>query len=195
MPSKALHRFENKLNDVQALLDIHGDISGGGRGRRNAKLRVLHKASIALLVAAWETYIEALLEEGVLFISGIALSGSEATIKYEELQDLIKENVQQASKRLHTANSVNVRNLFRNGIGIEDIRECWGRRGMNCKEACRALDQLLDERHSIVHGAITDPEYSKRDVILWRKFLRITVEGTDREVKNRIRSLTGKNPW
>ncbi|HET6400894.1 MAG TPA: HEPN domain-containing protein [Candidatus Kapabacteria bacterium] len=193
MSSRAFSRFETKLNDVQALLDIHRDITGSGRGK--VKLRVLHKAAIALLVAAWETYIESLLEEGVLHVSGLALAGNQPDVQYPALQELIKENVQQATKRLHTAKSDNVLILFRNCFGMDDIRQCWGRRGMDWKRAYRALDQLLDERHSVVHGALHDPEYHRRDVELWRKFLRITVDRTDREVKNRIRSLTGKNPW
>jgi hypothetical protein len=195
MSSNASIRFKNKLTDVQALLDIHGDISGLGRGRRRSNLRVLHKSAIALLVAAWETYIEALLEEGVLLISGIVLSGTQANVQYNELQELIKENVQQATKRLHTAKSDNVLILFRNCFGIEDIRESWRRPGMDWKRAYRALDQLLDERHSVVHGAITDPEYSKRDVILWQQFLQVTVDRTDLAVSKRIRKLTGKPPW
>jgi|SRR5665213_739719 len=195
MASKASIRFENKLKDVHALLDIHGDISGSRRGRREAKLRVLHKASIALLVAAWETYIESLLEEGVLFISGSALSGTEAEVHYDELQLLIKENVQQAVRRLNTANAENVQVLFRNCFGIEDIRESWGRTGLDWKKAYLALNQLLRERHSIVHGAMNDPEYRKRDVKSWLQFLRITVERTDLVVRDRIQALTGKTPW
>ncbi len=194
MPSNASIRFKNKLTDVQALLDIHRDISGLGRGRRRSSIRVLHKSAIALLVAAWETYIEALLEEGVLLISAVALSGTQVNVQYSELQELIKGNVQQATKRLHTAKSDNVLILFRNCFGIEDIRQSWGRPGMDWKKAYRALDQLLDERHSEVHGATTDPEYSKRDVILWQQFLQVTVDRTELAAMKRIRELTGKLP-
>jgi RiboL-PSP-HEPN len=195
MASNASNRFDTKLKDVQGLLDIHQESSGIGRGRREAKLRVLHKASIALLVAAWETYIEALIEEGVAAISGVVISGTAPRIKYEELKDLIKGSIQQAVNRLNTANSDNILGLFRASFGIEDIRTFWGRPGMDCKKAYVALDQLLRERHSIVHGAIHDPEYRKRDVILWRQFLEINVRKTDIVVRKRVFELTGKYPW
>ncbi len=195
MVSNASNRFKHKLQDVQALLDIHTDSSGRGRGRRESKLRVLHKAGIALLVAAWETYIESLLEEGILRISDSALSGNDSNIKYKTLQELIKENVQQATNRLNTANSNNVLILFRNCFGIGDIRRSWGRPGMDWEKAYTALDQLLRERHAIVHGASSDPEYQKRDVILWQQFLQITVDRTDLAARKHIAALTGKNPW
>lgn len=195
MPSKSFARFEEKLVDVHNLLDIHTELDShkGKSGRRRASLQVLHKAGIALLVGAWETYVESLLEEGVMYLSTVSILGTDPEIKYANLQVLVKANVDQVTKRLHTPNSNIVRELYSNGFGIDDIRTVWRWQNMGWEQAFRALDQLLSARHSVVHGG--DREFQKSDVKGWRGFLQTLVQKTDRAVSDHIKLLTGKNPW
>ena len=203
MASQARARYEIKIADVQSLLEIHSEQGGTGRGRRKTRLRVLHKAAIALLVAAWETYIETVLEEAAMALLTevfLSLSPPASRLKkkrnwIQDQQDLIKVNVQQVTKRFNTADSRNVKQLFSSVLGIANICIKWNRQGMDWEKAKTALDQLLAERHRIVHGSTVDPEYSKTDVSNWRAFITITVNRTDDAIGDHLHSLTGKFPW
>lgn len=194
MYSQAYARYEKKISDIECLLDIHSDISDGKRGRKPAKLRVLHKSAIVLLTAAWETYIESLLEESMMFLSKTALAGPTGRIQYSLLQDVVKKSVEKELKRLNTPNSGAVKLLFKNLLGLADVTIAWKRQGLK-SDPTATLDALIESRHRIVHGSISDPEFVKGDVLWYKKYLNITVQKTDIETRKHLKFLTGTNPW
>lgn len=62
--STAKVHFEAALADVDTLLEFHEVLHGGPRpGRRTARLQSLNKSAIVMLCAAWETYIETVIQE------------------------------------------------------------------------------------------------------------------------------------
>jgi hypothetical protein len=194
MYSQAYARYEKKISDIGCLLDIHGDISDGKRGRKPAKLRVLHKSAVVLLIAAWETYIESLLEDSMMFLSKTALAGPTGRIQYSLLQDVVKKSVEKELKRLNNPNSGAVRLLFKNLLGLADVTIAWKRQRLK-SEPTATLDALIEARHRIVHGSISDPEFVKADVLWYKKYLTITVQKTDIETRRHLNFLTGENPW
>lgn len=71
MPSESFKEFEKNLTDVKRLVSLHNTLSRpngtGGRGKRG--LGHLTRAGIVLLCAAWERYVESVLEEGAGFLA------------------------------------------------------------------------------------------------------------------------------
>ena len=195
MSSQAYTRFDRKLEDVQSLLDIHKNITRNGTGKRVSEFRVLNKSAIVLLVASWETYVESLLEESVLFLLEKRFAGTPSQNQHSILQDLLRISVQKEVKRLHTPKSDAVKTLFASILGIQNVRKVWGKDAQKSEAAANALDALLEMRHRIVHGAPSDPEFTKTHVISYRQFLRNIVRKTDDETKKHLLFLTGSNPW
>ncbi len=193
MSSQALARFDQKLIDVDRLASIHVQLSGIARGRRSQELAVLNKSAIVLLTAAWETYIESVCEEAGGFMCSVVLAGPEP-LRYLELQDLIKGNIQTVVNRLHTPSWQNVRDLARTVLGMPDITIFWTRNTMDQRQVRRALNEWLDDRHGIAHGA-EDREFILGDVKRFRSFLHVTVCNSDKAIGKHVEALIGKHPW
>jgi hypothetical protein len=64
MPSQARIAFENNRQDVERLMEIHGDLAGDTPGRKHG-VEVLNKSAIVLMCAVWEAYCEDLAAEAV----------------------------------------------------------------------------------------------------------------------------------
>ena len=64
MPSKAREAFDKNADDIDRLLEIHGDLGGALPGRRY-KLEVLNKSAIVLITSFWEAYCEDLAGESL----------------------------------------------------------------------------------------------------------------------------------
>ena len=62
--STARKAFDANCQDVNRLLDVHGQIGGSGPGRRYG-LEVLNKSAVVLVTAFWEAYCEDLATEAL----------------------------------------------------------------------------------------------------------------------------------
>jgi len=71
MPSESSKEFQQNLTDVKRLVSLHNNLSRpngtGTRGKRG--LGHLTRGGIVLLCAAWERYVESVLEEGASFLA------------------------------------------------------------------------------------------------------------------------------
>lgn len=64
VPSQARAAFEENREDVERLMEIHGDLAGDAPGRKRG-VEVLNKSAIVLMCAVWEAYCEDLAAEAV----------------------------------------------------------------------------------------------------------------------------------
>jgi hypothetical protein len=64
MGSAARKAFGQNCDDIDLLLEIHGDLGGDAPGRRR-RLEVLNKSAIVLITAVWEAYCEDIVAEGL----------------------------------------------------------------------------------------------------------------------------------
>ena len=96
---------------------------------------------------------------------------------------------------LNTPDSDHIQSLLYNLLGIEDITESWARRGKNREGARNTLDEFMERRHEIAHGALVESEPVKVDVKRFHEFLSRTVSQTDRRVGNLLKSILGSEVW
>jgi hypothetical protein len=66
MPSNSFGEFEGLLGSVDQLTIIHRKLQQG-RGRRHEQ-DAIHRAGVVLAVAAWQAYVEKVLNEGLQYI-------------------------------------------------------------------------------------------------------------------------------
>jgi hypothetical protein len=219
VPSKAFATFESKLaSDVSVLRDIVNELTGSAPGKREQRLKVLHRSSIVLLSAAFESYCESVLLEATEALSafctspsmlpkellrniaiqkGIAKNKSELfpwNFAADRWRDLAVNYATHRTEQLNTPNSSNIRELFKDLLGIEDICSLWGRKNMTAERACIALDELIEQRGSIAHGGESS-DVVLSDVERFENFLRQTVSMTDDVIESMLKSALAETAW
>ena len=104
-------------------------------------------ASWAMLVAAWEAYLERLIRE----VQQIITDPSQA--KLSAVLALLKLISEKEIKRFNTPNSENSRNLLYQHTGYDPINDWqWTTRGLTGIQTRTRLDEILRVRHSFAHG-------------------------------------------
>lgn len=221
MPSKAADEFDIRLEDVAVLLSLHALQGGDRRGRRATNLEVIHRSALVILTASWEAYIESVAAEAVEAMAhGLhnALQlPSELKTAYltqkglhsddrdkQELrtwrladQGWRTEIIHYAKNRVKPLNTPKrdvIDPLFCDLLGIKRISDSWGRRGLRVNAGVR-LDEWLDRRHVIAHGAEAKESLTKNHVTRYRDFLQTTVEKNDVKIAETLLMLTGLKPW
>jgi hypothetical protein len=110
------------------------------------KSACLH-ASWAMLVAAWEAYLERLIRE----VQQIIADPSHA--KLSAVLALLKLITENEVKRFNTPNSENSRNLLYQHTGYDPINDWqWAKAGLSGIQTRNRLDEILRVRHSFAHG-------------------------------------------
>lgn len=110
------------------------------------KSACLH-ASWAMLVAAWEAYLERLIRE----VQQIITDPSQA--KLSAVLALLKLISEKEIMRFNTPNSENSRNLLYRHTGYDPINDWqWATNGMTGIQTRTRLDEILRVRHSFAHG-------------------------------------------
>jgi hypothetical protein len=179
--ARALVTFRLALKEARALLDFH-DEARHNANQNNRNLEVFKRAGIILIVTAWETFIEDILELYVNQKLDNASSPSEmqkafnavAQIWYvailnkqdghpkpndfvnwtgENWKQLIRDKLQEDLSTLNTPKSKNVGDLSKRYVGV-DITDSWSWRGMSGQRACRKLDRLIELRGELAHRLV-----------------------------------------
>lgn len=219
MPSKARKRFDEQTEDVTQLLDIHEQIGGTKRGRRN--LEVLNKSAIVLITAFWEAYCEDLAEEALDHIVNnvadasklpkelrkrvakelkedkndtavwtLADAGWKAKVK-SRLADLAKER----NWDLNTPKSAKIVDLFDRAIGCTDVAVRWDWKGKGSKPSKDRLDEFVTLRGSIAHRGHDAVTVKKKDVEEYFELVKHLAARTGAEVNKFVKGVTGKKLW
>jgi hypothetical protein len=110
------------------------------------KSTCLH-AALAMLVAAWEAYLERLVRE-----SQQAVADSTNT-KLSAALSLLASLTEKEIKRFNTPNAENSRTLLFAHTGYDAINDWqWVAGGLSGIQARTRLDEILQIRHSFAHG-------------------------------------------
>lgn len=172
--NRSLSNFQTNLNDIDALLDLSSSID-------SVEQRAIFRSAVVLLIASWEQHIEQLAESSVSVLTDrlrdsttlpvnvkqkIALfSVSEKRNNQQEFSDSVWmfadkgwkiayiSYCENLTSNLHTASPSNVRELYKKVLGIRNITRSWHFRGLAPEECVVKLDDLVDLRHDIAHGA------------------------------------------
>lgn len=219
MGSQARDAFESNCEDVDRLLEIHGDITPEGRGRR-WKVEALHKAAIVLLTAFWEAFCEDLAAEGLHHLVGHGSAGNlpahlqrlVATELKKDLHDLavwrladggwrdvltarLEDMQEQRNRDLNTPKSAQINKLFANAIGVQDVAKGWTWPNMSAERAQEKLDEYITLRGDVAHRGKASESITKGYVNDYYGHLKRLVEHTEDRVADALRDATGAHPW
>jgi|TARA_B110000093_G_scaffold177982_1_gene215855 hypothetical protein len=146
MPSVSFLKFEsNMLTDVERIIASHGQLNHSGKGRRG--LGHITRSGVLMLCAAWESYVEEVMLEGVVYFSGkfdspkelpksiqkelsSHVKDSKHELKPLELagegwKTLYRNHTEEVLMGLNTPKSGNLNPLFKRFLGIEELSESW----------------------------------------------------------------------
>ncbi|MCF5263711.1 HEPN domain-containing protein [Pseudomonas syringae] len=171
MPSSALQQFDWNLLDVTRLEEAHQGLNPGGQGRR--ALGHITRSGLVMLCAAWELYIEDLIQEvvGIICENSASPDNLRVDIKKKIVQAIksekdelsvlklsgegwkviYKDSARKESEKLNTPKSEQIGLLCKNFIGIENISTNWsiGPDGVN---------EIITRRGEVAHRG-RDAEY------------------------------------
>jgi len=152
--SLALTGFMGQLTYVDQLIAIHGKLQNG-RGRRHEQ-GALHRAGVVLTVAAWQAYVEKVIEEALDLIRDEINDPNAATPQWAvHAYQLRRSAILNAVKKFNTPNDVNVRDLFQESFDFSPWPSwAWnvGPRQWNAVETRNRTNTWVLVRHSIAHG-------------------------------------------
>lgn len=176
MASAARKAFGQNCDDIDRLLEIHGDLGGDAPGRRR-RLEVLNKSAIVLITAVWEAYCEDIVAEGLKhLVANAATSGAlpkalrkqivkELGAEADELavwqladtgwravlEVRVDRLAEERNRRLNTPKTGQINELFLTGLGIPKISATWNWKGMTKTSAEAKLDRFIELRGTIAH--------------------------------------------
>jgi hypothetical protein len=152
MPSNAAIRFRAGVERSEKILDLVGS-SRLRPQSRDESVNFSH-AALASLVAAWDTYLNTLIDE---FYTSIL---DPTDPKFHSLYTVAKNNADRAKKKFNTPNYENSRNLLIELTGFDPLPVwVWTDKSMTPLLVNERLNEILKVRHSFAHG-FSIPPYS-----------------------------------
>jgi|GEM_PF-3075330 len=208
--SQALTAFMNQLTYVDQLVAIHGKLQNG-KGRRHEQA-ALHHAGVVLTVAAWQAYVEKVIEEALDLIRAEMINQQVATPQWAiHTYQLRRAAILNAVKKFNTPDDVKVRDLFRDSFDFLPW-DSWawkvGRRQWSSGETRKRTNTWVLVRHSVAHGFPLPQDYdwlqdengnARLTLTLLkdcRKHFVFLAEKTDRAFGDHLIAAHGiVNPW
>ena len=205
MPSRACADLNERLREIDQLLEAHGALTRLKRAEaalaastqslqnvaqvvnalvtppgvgRPAEVQALNKAAIALLSAHLQGYVEDVFEE----VGRVLLHG-----RVPQIDALLTQ-----AQRRGNPNWDNITRLFA-AIGFADILNAISWRGVSNATLKKRLRELNELRNRIVHGQTETVR--KRVVVKYSSFVRQFAARLDRTVAQVYAALTGQAPW
>lgn len=205
MPSRAFTDFDQRLSEVQQLLDAHSALTrlrnaeaalrAGGQTLQNVaevvqhlvseprrgrprEVQALNSAGIALLSAHLQGFFSDLFDE----VARATLDG-----KVGNTQAVIDS----ANKR-GNPNEENITRLF-NSIGYAALLDGVSWQRMNNKQMKAKLRALNELRNKIVHGS--PQTVAKSTLKNYLAVMRTLAEKVDEKLRREVRGVTGADPW
>lgn len=217
MASQAQNRFSENSSDVTRLIEIHKEVAGDKPGRKSG-VEALNKSAVVLTSAAWEAFVEDLCREAAEHLVLNLSSPSDLPIEprrrlslavkkakdelsawrlagdgwQEEYRQDVKQLTDGLVGGLNTPKSEQVRSLFRQALGIDDITEAWTWTNMDPPKACTYLDEFVTLRGSIAHRSAGLKAVQKKNSKDFLSHATRLVKATDDFVNNHVSDLTGK---
>ena len=218
MSSKADEYFTVIIADVDRLMEFH-EAEAGVKPGRKWNVEVLNKAGVVLAYAAWEAYVEdACKEAAAVLINHLADStGLSAHVKAM----LAEENAptkadpvkswrladggwkqaitEYASKRtdglqqggLNTARPHQVRELFWDVLGLQDVTASWAWQNKTPPQAVLDLNNAVTLRGAIVHRGEAETSVTKKQCVDFCELAEKLVERTDLALNSHLMAACG----
>lgn len=202
MPSVASRDF-SKARSMARLLVIAAARPPGDISKINQHKSTCLHAALAMLVAAWEAYLERLVRESQQAVADS--TNTKLSVALSLLAGLTEKEV----KRFNTPNAENSRTLLFAHTGYDAINDWqWVVGGLNGIQTRNRLDEILQIRHSFAHGYAIPTNISwamnrnlpgTLNVSTLRsvdRFLSHLVHETDRGMARHVSALFGLAlPW
>lgn len=203
MPSEALSNFQERLQEVEQLIDAHTAlvrykkaeavvttgtladvskvidalVSKPGVGRPG-QVQALNSAGIALLSAHLQGFMVELFEEA----AGALLQG--------RITDL--DALKDVAPTRGNPNVQNINRLFA-AIGFRDILEGLSWQGMSNKTLKAKLRTFNELRNRIAHGKAE--VVRKNQLVNYKKVWESLAKKLDKKIAAKIKRVTGQDPW
>jgi len=200
MPSPAATKYGIAAERVRILLATGNDRRL--RPMTSAQVQAYLHASLAANVAAWEAYVQNLVQDFFIEIANPLL------LDFHAVHGIARSAAEIALERYNTPNWDNTRNLLARYTGYDPIRDwVWPVRRMGVHQVKERLDQILEVRHSFAHGfplpAFPWTQSTSGRLRLTSQAVRTTtaffgnlVSRTDKSMKAYIGAAYGKRvPW
>ncbi|MEV7480410.1 HEPN domain-containing protein [Streptomyces halstedii] len=220
MTSTSRQNFDKNRGDIDRLLEIHGDVTPSGPGRK-WKVDSLHKASIVLLSAFWEAFCEDLAAEAlehlvthatdahalpeplrkrvakeILAAKDPLAAWSLADGKWRsELRSRLQALQDERNTKLNTPKTWNISKLFADSIGIVDVEHSWYWKGMSAERAGLKLDTLVTLRGDIAHRGSSLAGVTKPIVESHYTHVQQLVVLTEAHIAQELLAATGQPLW
>lgn len=186
MPSKAMttHFFE-LLNDAQSGIAMQHLLVA--QGADQTLIECLSRSIIVSCVSAWEAYLEELVREAIELLKPVnSPVGSWPVFRATSLSLV---------GRFNTPNTDQVRNLFAEVLGLQDIQQHWEWPGTTRSESRTKLHLIMDLRHQIAHGTRPRPIIPAPDASDYRVFFAQVAMETDVALRNFLIACGVAEPW
>jgi hypothetical protein len=146
MPSRAALDFGRARVNARLLIAAASTPPGIHENSANHKAACLH-AALAMLVAAWEAYLERLVREIQREFADVS------QVRLSVVLSLLTRITEDEVRRFNTPNATNSRELLITHTGYDPINDWqWPKGGLSGVQTRLRLDEILRIRHSFAHG-------------------------------------------
>ena len=153
--SSSLNNFQESIKDAKELVSCYDAMN---QSKDDAAPEVLKRATLIMVLTAWETYIEDVARELFSYKFG-ALKGC-------HVGNFMNEQFELRLKTFHNPNSLKTKKLFEEIFGI-DVTKQWTWNNYQDQDQVRStLNKWIKKRGEAVHRSQTDitkPHIAKRD--------------------------------
>jgi len=214
-PTSPFDGLQQKMKDVDRLLEIHKELTGTGYLR--PKAAVLYKSGVVLITACWEAFIEDVVTKALDFIvtnipAQEKLPKELRKIVAQHLKndkhelsvwtlagekwknratDILKEPVDQ----FHVPTHGNIDKLFKKVINLKEVSEKWYWPGMSKERTRKKLNDYIDIRHDIAHKSTTDAEVLRWNVEEYSNHVCRIAKITCNTTRDYVHEITNEYPW
>lgn len=220
MPSKARIAFDQNVQDIDKLLELHAAEGGDQPGRRYG-LEVLNKSAIVLITSFWESYCEDIAEEALEVIvehapnadalpkqikkviaktlkedkNELAIWG----ISDDKWRDVLRTNFvalkTERNKTFATPKSFNVNDLFESAVGLSNMSLNWKWEKMTTTQAAKKLDEFVSKRGDIAHRGSSTSTVKKSEVVAYLSLVKKLAAKTGGATKKHVKTITEQDLW
>lgn len=152
--TQACENYKKAIDEINGLLSCFDALN---KDNTNQAPRVMKRASLIMILTAWETYVEDVVEE--------RLNEQVKLLKGSHIFNYVHKNLKETYKRFHTPDSLNTKHLFEDFLGI-DVTSKWKWNNVDQEGARSQLNDWIKRRGDAVHRISIDdnsPDVVKRD--------------------------------
>jgi hypothetical protein len=186
--SAARINFENASWDIYHLFDIHDELINDEHVlQKKEKADVLVRSTYLFITACWESYIEDLCEEALLYLLSNTIKGN------KWMNKVLKKHREELIQNFNTPKSDNINKLYSAVIGLINLPNSWKWSGMTVLQTQSKLGTYVKIRGAIAHRTKTSEHISRIKSEEYLDFVKILVSKTESGVQRYVKRITGLN--